>query len=317
MSYYILTPALVKSGGPELCHQFCNAFNQINNDKKCYIAYTEGVDDTLKIVDEECLPPFEKYETEHVHSIEDIFRDEDAVIIINEMQTNSLNLFPKQKKVIWWMSVDNYFRSKSDENTKLIKEKADFHLVQSFYAMEFVKNTFNIEDNKVMYLCDYISEEYGQFLFPGELRKNRGVYNPHKGFEYAKKIIDRCSDIEWIPLENMAEKQMILNMQLAKIYIDFGHHPGMDRIPREAALCGCCIVTNRDGSAAYSEDVPIDDEYKFENVTEQIDEIAALLESICENYNMHSTKFDDYRVFINAQKDQFKEDVAKFSKIKL
>ena len=32
---------------------------------------------------------------------------------------------------------------------------------------------------------------------------------------------------------------------------------------------------------------------------------------------MHSTKFDDYRVFINAQKDQFKEDVAKFSKIKL
>ena len=317
MSYYILTPALVKSRGPELCHQFCNAFNQINNDKKCYIAYTEGVDDTLKIVDEECLPPFEKYETEHVHSIEDIFRDEDAVIIINEMQTNSLNLFPKQKKVIWWMSVDNYFRSKSDENTKLIKEKADFHLVQSFYAMEFVKNTFNIEDNKVMYLGDYISEEYGQFLFPGELRKNRGVYNPHKGFEYAKKIIDRCSDIEWIPLENMAEKQMILNMQLAKIYIDFGHHPGMDRIPREAALCGCCIVTNRDGSAAYSEDVPIDDEYKFENVTEQIDEIAALLESICENYNMHSTKFDDYRVFINAQKDQFKEDVAKFSKIKL
>ena len=158
MSYYILTPALVKSGGPELCHQFCNAFNQINNDKKCYIAYTEGVDDTLKIVDEECLPPFEKYETEHVHSIEDIFRDEDAVIIINEMQTNSLNLFPKQKKVIWWMSVDNYFRSKSDENTKLIKEKADFHLVQSFYAMEFVKNTFNIEDNKVMYLGDYISE---------------------------------------------------------------------------------------------------------------------------------------------------------------
>lgn len=115
----------------------------------------------------------------------------------------------------------------------------------------------------------------------------------------------------------MAEKQMILNMQLAKIYIDFGHHPGMDRIPREAALCGCCIVTNRDGSVAYSEDVPIDDEYKFENVTEQIDEIAALLESICENYNMHSTKFDDYRVFINAQKDQFKEDVAKFSKIKL
>ena len=82
-------------------------------------------------------------------------------------------------------------------------------------------------------------------------------------------------------------------------------------------MCGCCIVTNRDGSAAYSEDVPIDDEYKFENVTEQIDEIAALLESICENYNMHSTKFDDYRVFINAQKDQFKEDVAKFSKIKL
>lgn len=33
---------------------------------------------------------------------------------------------------------------------------------------------------------------------------------------------------------------MILTMRKAKVYIDFGFHPGKDRIPREAVMCGAC-----------------------------------------------------------------------------
>lgn len=38
-------------------------------------------------------------------------------------------------------------------------------------------------------------------------------------------------------------------LKKSKVYIDFGGHPGMEHIPREAALAGRIIVTNRAGSA--------------------------------------------------------------------
>ena len=58
--------------------------------------------------------------------------------------------------------------------------------------------------------------------------------------------------------------QVTAKLLRAKIYIDFGPHPGMDRFPREAALAGCMIVTNTQGAAEYYADVPIPHKYKFQ-----------------------------------------------------
>jgi len=33
-----------------------------------------------------------------------------------------------------------------------------------------------------------------------------------------------------------------------QVYIDFGHHPGQDRLPREAVQCGCVVITGKRGS---------------------------------------------------------------------
>ncbi|MGC8677909.1 MAG: hypothetical protein ACP5UF_06830 [Hydrogenobaculum sp.] len=62
----------------------------------------------------------------------------------------------------------------------------------------------------------------------------------------------------------MTRDQVIETLQKAKVYIDFGNHPGKDRIPREAAILGCCVITGKRGSATFFEDVPIPEEYKFE-----------------------------------------------------
>jgi len=42
-----------------------------------------------------------------------------------------------------------------------------------------------------------------------------------------------------------------------KLYVDFGKHPGKDRMPREAAVHGCCIITGRRGAAGNPFDIPI------------------------------------------------------------
>lgn len=53
-------------------------------------------------------------------------------------------------------------------------------------------------------------------------------------------------------------------MSKSKVYIDFGNHPGKDRIPREAAISGCIVITGKRGAAAFAEDVCIPETYKFD-----------------------------------------------------
>ena len=62
----------------------------------------------------------------------------------------------------------------------------------------------------------------------------------------------------------------------------------MDRLPREAALAGCIVLTNREGAANFDKDVPLPSEFKFSSFDP--DKIYSMLKDICSD----STKFDEY-----------------------
>ena len=100
-------------------------------------------------------------------------------------------------------------------------------------------------------------------------------------------------------------------MKQSKAYIDFGNHPGKDRLPREAAINGCCVITDRRGSAAFSQDVPIPDEYKFEDTDDNIPQIVDKINDTLSNYNNKKHDFDEYRNKILAEHQQFISDLSK------
>ena len=100
-------------------------------------------------------------------------------------------------------------------------------------------------------------------------------------------------------------KKLMLN---SKIYIDFGHHPGKDRIPREAALCGCCVITGFKGSAMFFDDVNIFEQYKFE---EDLSNFSSLIEDIFNNFEIHHNQFSFYRKQIELEEEQFKLEIKK------
>lgn len=62
----------------------------------------------------------------------------------------------------------------------------------------------------------------------------------------------------------------------------------MDRLPREAAIAGCIVLTNREGAANFDKDVPLPSELKFSSFDP--DKIYSMLKDIC----CDSTKFDEY-----------------------
>lgn len=307
---YILCPANLVTGGPELLHQLSHRLNLLgyNNEIK-YIGEKKGISP----IDER----YRKYNTTKAEEIED---SKENYIIVPEVYIQELKKYKNINKIIWWLSVDNYFIHKNTwrEMVKSLGGLRNFnyrrediiHFSQSKYASEFLKSQ-GIKEEKIFYLSDYLNNEFikSSKYENSEKKKNCVLYNPKKGIEFTKKIMDKTNHIKWVPLENMNIKEMTQTMQTSKVYIDFGNHPGKDRIPREAAISGCCIITGKRGSAKYKEDVAILDEFKFDDIEENIEEIITKIETIFNEYDEEVKKFVNYKQIIKSEEDKFEKDV--------
>ena len=97
---YVYAPAKHKTGGVELSHQLVKLLN--DNNIPCTIAYI-GTKDGENPVN----PELKKYVNDYI-SAEFVPDEENNVIIVPEIYTHELERFVKAKKVIWWMSVDNF-----------------------------------------------------------------------------------------------------------------------------------------------------------------------------------------------------------------
>ena len=159
------------------------------------------------------------------------------------------------------------------------------------------------------------------------------VYNPAKGMHYTNEIIRRAGQtLQIVPIGKGPNGQIrmtgneVTNLLCrAKVYIDFGPHPGMDRLPREAALAGCIVLTNREGAAGYDVDVPLPTEFKFGGLF-NVEKVYALLRDICvsssssnkseeeekRRYEVYLNKMKPYENWIHGQEGRMRDCVDRF-----
>ena len=317
---FVACPAKFKSGGPELLHQLVCELTKLGFDAYMFYQYANFFDNSYPV-----HPEFKKYNNKWVTNIKK-FDNEDNILIVPETTPQIINKYKNIQKCIWWLSVDNYlncvnhvgqseihslisrlFFDVNEIDFKIDKNKKIKHLCQSEYAIDFVQK---LGITNYDYLADYISDDY--FGKKPKIKKeNIVLYNPKKGIEFTKMLIMKNRDIKFIPIENMTTKQVRELLYKAKVYIDFGNHPGMDRFPREAAICNCCVITGKRGSANFYEDLPISDEFKFDDKIKNIDGISKKIKYIFNNYEKENEKFKDYRKFITEQKSNFVNDIKK------
>lgn len=315
--FYIVAPANLATGGPELLHQLAYKLKQKGKNVSMFYIPTNQPN-----------PVHENYKQYGLEFVREINDHEQNVIIIPETKTQLLNEYKKTKKIVWWLSVDNHFlwldgfKGKTNRillnrvglqaylffNKKLIKS-ADFHLVQSEYAKDYLsKRGFN----NIGCLSDYLHESFLEVETSIDLKENIVAYNPKKGINFTKKLI-RCSpDIKFVAIEGMTRNEVIKLLQRSKVYIDFGFHPGKDRIPREAAFLKCCVITNKRGSAKFSKDVPIKSEYKFDENDGNLTLIKDKINECFINFKSNVEKFENYRREIMRQETKFDEQVKEY-----
>ena len=164
------------------------------------------------------------------------------------------------------------------------------------------------------YLHCYLDEKFNNISYDLNSKQDIVAYNPKKGIKFTKEIIKRFhnSKIKFVPVQNMSISEVQELLLKSKIYIDFGNHPGRDRFPREAALFGCSIITNKKGSAKNKLDVNIPEEYKFQDESElEFNKIIDLIKEITVNFRLHHDNFNSYRNTILNDEKRFDLELKK------
>ena len=325
---YVLCPSNYNSGGPELCHQLCSQL--IIFGINAYMFYFADNSFDLKKYPVDDF--YKKYHLPYATTFEDT---EHNILVAYEGPTEYLYMPKKSQRVLWWLSADNFLSCLSNFfratilNTRLDimplpkifsfhdQDKEMDHLTQSEYARQFLKVN-GIPEYKIYMVEDYLNQAFLSRAAQVDLnlKENFVAFNPVKGFEVTRQLIEYAPDITWRPIQNMTPAQVQALLAKAKVYIDFGNHPGKDRIPREAAISGCVVITGKRGAAANDIDINIPAEFKFDEKSTTIDDIIKKIREVFDNFPANHAKQADYRARILDDKNRFANEVAEAFNIK-
>ncbi|RYE14807.1 MAG: hypothetical protein EOP34_05455 [Rickettsiales bacterium] len=328
-----MCPAYLSTGGTELLHQLVYKLINIFN-INAYIFY-HNVE--WKYEFSPTPTKFTKYiGNSWVESVEDA---PENIIIIPETLTNMIEKYNHATLWVWWLSIDNFFvtlgksytcskyiklgiewrfrklfnlKPYRNLNTTLFKQNVKLQLYQSEYARIFLKNAGS---QNLLPLSDYI--DHSLIIKKTEKnieRINQVLYNPIKGLEITTQLIRSFPEIKWVPIVKLKSEEVSKLLASSKVYVDFGNHPGKDRIPREAILNGCCIIVNKEGAAANSLDVDIPAEFKIEDPIKEQGRIISLIKNSFDFYNDQYLKFEHYLNKIIKEEAEFEKEISELIK---
>lgn len=212
-----------------------------------------------------------------------------------------------RKVSIWWLSVDNFPLQQLNtlQSQSLLKRCG--HLCQSVYAFDFVKRHGG---QNISMLSDEIDLSVPREIPQTQNRKIDFCYLPNKAIGADEILEDLSRQFTIKPLKGLSRAQIKETLLDSKIFLDFGHHPGKDRVPREAALCGAIPVVRREGAARFKADVPLIDELLIEthDFFDAV-QIAEKLQYIIKNSEKFGGALEDYVKSILGEAGIFETEV--------
>lgn len=310
----IFCPPKKVTGGPEALHQLSNKLYELNFDN-VFMHYVPKKNNAK-------ADNYKIYKTKETSVIED---HPDNILIIPESMTFLVKKYPKSQKIIWWLSVDFYkilmdYRIKKQSFfTKLFYKQKDreyhfealpnvYQWAQSYRSSVYLKD-HGIPESEIDFVCDYINPIFSGNKEPiqKDLNNKTILYNPKKGKKEIAELIKASPDLKWLPIQNMNANQIKELMSKSLLYVDFGENPGRDKMLRESVSQDCCIISGKNGSSAYYEDLMISDEYKFEFSEDKIPAIISKIKDILENYENHIFNFKAYKNMVLGEEIAFEK----------
>lgn len=291
---FIRCPRVV-SGGPELLHQLCDRLNVLG--AQAYIWYEPNPHGDHS-------PVFPEYG--NVRIAEAVEDEPGNLLIIPE--TVSINAtranYSRVHLAMYWLSFMNAAACEFFLDNVLAENKV-IHLFQSYYEYAMVRPLLSWSTGW-FFLTDHINDEYLSLDAESFVAGKQDIvcFNGNKD-----KISGHVCEEAGIPniaIKDMSRAEVLATLRKCTVYMDNGHHPGKDRLPREAAMNGCVVITNKSGSAVYIEDVPIEEKSVL------VSDLYDLVPTVLANYRHYFDKQQNYRECIRQERAAFEHNVQNF-----
>lgn len=315
----ILCPEAV-TGGPEALHQLAHAINSLGgNARLAYFGEGSKIEYGPTTIVCQYSPNQAVLETYGAYNPVPLIQaplSEGTLIIVPEILPEALLAIPARNRAVWWLSVDNAISHNPKLNeagyaNTLIGNSGFTNFYQSDYARGFVerhggsRNTFP--------LFDYINPEYIR-SGPAQSQSHRqqiGLF-PQKGAALASRFIAANPQLSFAAIQNMTREQVRQTLLNCSVYIDFGHHPGKDRVPREAAVSGAIVFLHERGAAANFHDHPLERFYLFNEQDIDTGYLASRVEDAVSNREHHYSRQQVYRQQVRLGFEEFMLQVRTF-----
>ena len=127
---------------------------------------------------------------------------------------------------------------------------------QSFYAQGFVREVLGRQAPIITDPIRVVDVE------PSPRERNVVLYNKAKSWSMIPDVARLMPDVEFRAIEGMSFTQVAQALSIATVYLELGHLPGRDRMPREAAHFGTPVVCLARGAGYCWQDVPLPVDYR-------------------------------------------------------
>ena len=316
----VVCPGNAMTAGPEALHQLVAEMNRLGLGAEIVYHPFDTVFETPA--------PYRK----HGAPVGRYADEAGTLVLFPEIFTTLALRVRQAEPAIWWMSVNNFtgerygrpwrdrlraFKYALKGRTPWGGVKALAHLrqfAQSDYARAFLARQ-GVASEPLSDPIPYYTEPAYLAALPARLaaaqRSDVILYNPSKGGPITARLMAACPQWRFQPLRGLDREQLAQAFFGARLYIDFGHHPGKDRLPREAALHGCCVIVAKHGSGANPVDVPIPERFKLDVQDPGfVPRFIAVAGEVFAEFERCSEELAGYRTAIAREPIAFREQVA-------
>lgn len=310
---YLLCPAGTRTGGPEALHQLGRVLIDLGHDARMVYCPPEQLapqagDGVLAFPDIADPMPAD-------YAVYAVPRDTTIVdrpgnrVVFPEIWPAIIPLLKHATPCWWWLSIDNGrpAMERFGGMDAVRAARGVVHLCQSYYALSWLAE----RDVLGLPLFDYISPRYRELAqSPPAPRTDRIVYSS-KGSWFCGHLRRWAPGLQWQELRGFSTQEVQELFRTSRLYVDFGAHPGKDRMPREAAMLGCCVITGQRGAAGNPFDVPILARYKFPDSRLAIPRVLLGIRATLADYDQRVRDFDTYRTIIAGEHGEFMAQAAR------
>jgi hypothetical protein len=311
----IFCPPVI-TGGPEAIHQLSEFLNGIGI--PCWITYCDRP--IVRQGNTLLFPPLDTDRSRVAYGhYNPITRSEvemrpDHLVILPEIMHHMTGGFAPAAVGVWWLSVDNA-RQRNPKLSDLEWRESYFraneiiHFHHSVYAREFLR-AHGVHSYA---LGDYTDRRFTATIPHGPGAGDSVCFNPAKGITLAQSFFTRHPDMSPLAIVRMGKAEVHAAFSHNAIYVDFGHFPGRDRMPREAAASGGVVFLHNKGSAAVYDDFPVPDSYRFDAEDVTSGRLYHRIQAVLADRQRHWGEQEMFRQEIRWERAAFGDQVWKLA----